>query len=114
MGCFRTEFDHIASYRIVVRMSLYEIFCILYPVWLSVLMLFCMCPQKEAFTLFITRVQPLRCLISPATAETIALYFCRFWMWVVFLFAVELSQVPGVYPHVYCPSEVGNSAKDTA
>lgn len=112
-GYFRTEFDPIASYRIVLQMSLYEIF-VLDPLWLNAWMLCCMCSQKEAFTLFSTCVQPLRCLICPATVETIVLYFCRFWMWVIFLFAMELSQIPGVYLHVYCPSEVGNSAKDTA
>lgn len=48
---FRTEFDPIGSHRIVVRMSLFEIF-VLDPLWLNVQMLCCLCPQKEAFTLF--------------------------------------------------------------
>lgn len=34
-GYFRTEFDPIASYRIVVRMSLFGIF-VLDPLWLNV------------------------------------------------------------------------------
>lgn len=52
-GYFRTEFDPIASYRIVARVSLYEIF-VLDPLCLSVGMWYGTCPQKEAFTLLST------------------------------------------------------------
>lgn len=50
-GYFRTEFDPIASYRIVVRMSLYEIF-VLEPLWLNAWMLCCMCSQKGSIHFF--------------------------------------------------------------